>query len=142
MGDVEQKSAITVPNGLNLTIQTTDFNSPGATNYSDEYNDVGSLTRYTSSSKTIKRYAGDGTASNPAYTGELFNITGTNSTLTLTDIVVDGNGSLVKAKAPLIKTGGSGNKVNIRNNTVLQNNQIAETTTSENTKDIPAAMVL
>ena len=140
MGDVEQKSAITVPNGLNLTIQTTDFNSPGATNYSDEYNDVGSLTRYTSSSKTIKRYAGDGTASNPAYTGELFNITGTNSTLTLTDIVVDGNGSLVKAKAPLIKTGGSGNKVNIRNNTVLQNNQIAETTTSENTKDIPAAI--
>ena len=117
-GDVELDSTINIPAGRDITIQTTDYDAiTGSTNYNTIplYTDDIPTPHDSSSPYTIKRKAG--------FKGPMFKVDQGTSNLSFYNITVDGNNSET-AYAPVVEL--SAGSVKLRDNTTIQNNNVAK----------------
>lgn len=117
-GDVELSNTITMPAGRDITIQTTDYDAlvTSVPNYNTIplWTDDTPVPHDSSQRYTIKRAAG--------FTGPLFQVNQGSSTLNFLDVIVDGNGGVQTAAAPLVEV--SAGKLSVKQNADLQNNKV------------------
>ncbi|MDO4788673.1 MAG: InlB B-repeat-containing protein [Johnsonella sp.] len=117
MSDVELDQKLVIPDGLSLTIQTTDFTIPEGTTYNTSgtyyYSNAPEPYENSAPRKKIIRKAG--------FNEEFFTLGGANSTLVIGDVTLDGGNSDTSTK-PLISA--SQGKVEIKRRAVLENNKV------------------